>query len=92
METVRNRTRRETETPGASWPAGPPAFVTLTSGVYQETVPAGQTVSELREQHRVGLDLDPNARAVVAGREVGDTYRPKPSEHVVWTKRAGEKG
>ncbi len=68
---------------------------TLVSGPY--TVHAlmngeGQSLQELRRRFVVQLDLDPNAIAVIDGREALPNTIVQPGQLVMFTRRAGEKG
>lgn len=97
MTQERRRETRTTVTLGGDSPfddAGEPnGLATVSHGPYAETLPvAGMSVGEVRRRFGDRLDIDPEAVAVVDGREVGDGHSVTDGQLVTFVRRAGEKG
>ena len=67
--------------------------VTVSHGPYAEQLPVGNmTVSEIRSRYRDRFDIDPRSQALLDGNEVGDETTVRPGQHLLFVRRAGEKG
>ena len=68
-------------------------MVTVTHGLHQEQLPVGNmTVSQIRDRLADRLDIDPNGRAQLDGRDVDDDTIVRPGQNLMFVHRAGEKG
>jgi len=68
-------------------------LVTISHGPFTEELPiAGETVAHIRELYADRFDLDPLSQAIIDGREVDDDTIIGAGQHVLFAKRAGEKG
>jgi len=67
--------------------------VTISHGPYAEQLPvANMTVAEIRGRFRDRFDIDPRCQALLDGEEVGDEIAVRPGQHLLFVRRAGEKG
>ena len=68
-------------------------MVTVTHGLHQEQLPVGNmTVGDIRARLADRLDIDPNGRAQLDGRDVNDDTVVRPGQNLMFVHRAGEKG
>jgi hypothetical protein len=95
------RTRSKRERLGSSGPAlglfgrdDPGGTqVTVSHGPYAESLPvASMSVGEVRSRYRDRFDIDPHCQAFVDGQEVGDDVLLRSGQHLLFMRRAGEKG
>ena len=67
--------------------------VNIQSGIYAETLPvAGSSVGEVRRKFRDRFDIDPDAVAIVDGKQAGEDAILKAGESLLFVRHAGEKG
>jgi len=72
---------------------GGAGMVTVTHGLHQEQLPIGnRTVRDIRARLADRLDIDPNGRAQLDGRDVDDDTIVRPGQNLMFVHRAGEKG
>jgi len=68
-------------------------LATVSHGPFAEELPvAGETVGRVRQLYADRLDLDPLSQAIIDGEEVGDDTIVATGQHLLFAKRAGEKG
>jgi hypothetical protein len=68
-------------------------MVTVSHGLHQEQLPvANMTVGQIRTRLADRLDIDPQGRAQLDGRDAGDDEVVRPGQMLMFVHRAGEKG